>query len=68
MNRAARRRARRTRDTAAIPEIARPFADRYVCPDCLADTADLAVLDNGAFVLDVLHDETCPTQPWGTEC
>jgi hypothetical protein len=57
MKRAARRRARRNRGTAAVPELARRFADRYACPDCTAVT-HLTELDDGVLVLDVLHDDT----------
>lgn len=55
MNRAQRRAAAR----AGIPEAAVRYAESYRCPDCSADT-QLQVVD-GLPVLDVLHDETCPS-------
>ena len=54
VNREQRRAARR----AGVPQEAIAYAESYSCPDCLADTE--LVID-GLPVLNVRHDDTCPT-------
>lgn len=55
MNRQQRRAARR----AGVPAATVAYAETYRCPDC-ASSSELHVLD-GVPVLDVRHDDTCPT-------
>ena len=54
VNREQRRAARR----AGVPADAIEYAQRYSCPDCLADTE--LVID-GLPVPNVRHDASCPT-------
>jgi hypothetical protein len=59
--RAARRAAfRREAEQAAGRQLAREYAADYRCPDCLSEQ-ELVEHSPGVMVLEVRHDETCPS-------
>jgi hypothetical protein len=61
MNRAQRRAtARREAKQAVGRQMAREYAADYRCPDCLSEQS-LVEHSPGVMVLEVRHDQTCPS-------
>ncbi len=60
LGRVVNRRQRRTAARTAGGRAALTYADQYTCPDCASET-ELRRDDDGVFLLEVRHDDTCPT-------
>jgi hypothetical protein len=61
MNRAQRRAASRREAKQAVGrQLATAYAAEYECPDCLSEQS-LVEYSPGVLLLEVRHDETCPS-------
>lgn len=60
MNREQRRAAGRRAKRQGGQQLAHAYADDYACPDCLSE-ASLVEHAPGVMLLEVRHDDTCPT-------